>query len=109
MKGLIVGLLLLSMVGTASAGQLHTCGAWQEMSQEWRNHVRLLHHDSWKSGLYMGYLRAFVDFHSHKLPEGFTYRQALQIFANWLDDNPELWNMNIVMCFHIAFDNLLRR
>ena len=104
MKQLIAGLLLLSMVGVASAGQgLDTCGGWHDLSQEWRKFNRQAPHDQWKSGLYMGYIRAYVDFHILELPKGTTYNQMLWSYANYLDKHPELWNSPHLLCF---YDNI---
>ena len=108
MKRLIVGLLLLSMVGAASAdGHWDTCGNffqfWKAFEKENKNPTEL-----WQAADFMGYVSGWVDadkVHNKKginFPTGFTKGQAIQIVGNWLERNPALWHRHRGKCVYWA-------
>ena len=113
MKQLIIGLLLLSMVGVASADDHYsTCGALYE---QWQEYEKDGAGSSLHSGFFMGYITGWIDrdlvgsnqpidypmeywdarilgtteyWHSH----------GAQIIGNWLKEHPEEWHRPRGVC-----------
>jgi len=106
MKRLIVGVLLLSMVGVASAdGYGGTC---RGLFENWKVFKSENRQPLWQASQYAGYVAGWLDadtYHNKNginLPAGFTQMQAYQIVGNWLERHPEKWHLYQSICVYSA-------
>ena len=112
MKRLIIGLLLLSMVGVASADSKDTseCDALHERWQEWEKFINDRDRtdlDRVGVGFYLGYVVGWLDINDLtkqpiNLPEDFRYKHGLHVVGKWLEDNPEQWHLTQNTCVYRA-------
>ena len=103
MKRLIVGLLLLSVVGVASAdNHWRSCGILHEKWKVYGGDKR-----TFKEGLYMGFIMGVMESNEDlkapiNIPENMRYEYAFKIVGKWLEAHPEFWHEEQAWCVYWA-------